>query len=156
MRKRAPGFTLLEVAVALAILVVGVTVVMQIFSGGFKNIRRIDLAHRAMSHGENVMNRILTDDGISGPTTLSGDLDDEFSYTAEVTDWEEPDQDLSLDVTTVSVRLLKVAVEIHFKNDRFGKIYQLRCLKAVSEVDQNGVVQDPIQQLFQGNRGTRR
>ncbi len=152
MRKRQAGFTLLEVAVALAILVIGVTVVMQIFSGGFKNIRRIDLAHRAMSHGENVMNQILTDDEIAGPTTLSGDLDDDFNYTAEVTDWEAPDEGLSLDVAAPNVRLLKVAVEIHFKNDRFGKMYQLRCLKAVSEVDQNGVVQDPIQQLFQGNR----
>lgn len=152
MKRGGAGFTLLEVAVALAILVVGVTVVMQIFSGGFKNIHRIDLAHRAMSHGENVMNQILTDEEITGPTAMSGNLDDDFSYTAEVTDWEAPEEHLSLDVSAPPVRLLSVAVAIHFKNDRYGKQYLLRCLKAVSEVDQNGTVQDPIQQLFQGNR----
>lgn len=152
MKRRPAGFTLLEVAVALALLVIGVTVVMQIFSGGFKNLHRIDLAHRAMGHGENVMNQILTDEEINGPTTLSGDLDDEFNYTAEVTDWEEPTEHLELDVSAPNVRLLKVAVEIHFKNDRFGKLYQLRCLKAVSEVDPNTGVQDPIQRLFPGNR----
>ena len=57
------GFTLLEVVVALAILGVSVAIVMQIFSGGLKNLRRIDLAHRAMSHGENVMSG---DSGRSG------------------------------------------------------------------------------------------
>ena len=56
---RARGFTLLEVIAALAILGIAVGVMMQIFSGGLKNIHRIDMAHRAMHHAENVMNQVL-------------------------------------------------------------------------------------------------
>ncbi len=146
--KAQKGFTLLEVAVALALLVIGLAITMEVFSGGFKNIHRVDFAHRAMSHGENVMNEILTNEEISGPTRLSGDLDEDFSYSAEVTDWEEPSEKLNIDVVVPNVRLLKIDLKIQFKNDRFGKYYQLRCLKAISlQGDVNQVV-DPIQQLF--------
>ena len=65
------GFTLLEVVVATALLGIGVGVAMQVFSGGLKNIQRIDMAHRAMNHAENVMNEILSDQSITGPTEIS-------------------------------------------------------------------------------------
>ena len=147
------GFTLLEVVVALAVLSVSLALVLQIFSGGLKNIRRIELAHRAMSHGENVMSEILSDREIQGPTTLSGDLDEEFSYSAEVTDWEEPSETLTLDVATVNLRLLDVQVRINFKNDRFGKFYRLQSLKAVSMQPAepgNTPVADRIRELLGG------
>jgi len=60
------GFSLLEIVVALAILGMGVAVVMQIFSGGLKNIHRIDMAHQAMNHAENVMNEILSNEAVRG------------------------------------------------------------------------------------------
>jgi len=148
MRK---GFTLLEVVVAVAILSVGVGVSMQIFSGGLKNIHRIDMAHRAMNHAENIMNEVLCDQSIIEPTQLSGDLDDDFSYTAEVDYWEPPEDQLSLDIVENRIELLSVVVDIHFKNDRFGKKYRAVCLKAVSLQPQPGMPGapvNPIEQLF--------
>ena len=123
-RSVSSGFTLLEIVVALAILGLTVGVVMQIFSGGLKNIHRIDMAHQAMNHAENVMNEILSNESINEPTHLAGDLDEEFAYTAEVDYWEEPEETLSIDVIEPPVHLLSVMVNVHFKNDVRGKFYR--------------------------------
>lgn len=150
MRKR--GFTLLEVVVATALLGIGVGVTMQIFSGGLNNIRRIDLAHRAMNHAENIMNQVLSDQAITGPTQLSGDLDEDFSYSATVDYWTPPgEQGLQLDVTQNPIELLSVVVDIRFKHDRHGKHYRAVCLKALSlQTDQGGLIPtgNPLQRLF--------
>ena len=147
------GFTLLEVVVALAILGVSVAIVMQIFLGGLKNLRRIDLAHRAMSHAENVMSEILADREIIGEGARSGELDNEFRYTAEVTEWEIPQEQLSLELVAPTSRLLQVTVLIHFVNDRFGKSYRLSTLKTVSNADLPQSLADPGNPLQQQSRG---
>jgi prepilin-type N-terminal cleavage/methylation domain-containing protein len=149
-RADSRGFTLIEVVVALAILSISLATVMQIFSGGLKNIHRVDLAHRAMSHGENVMNEVLADQEIQGATVLSGDLDEEFDYTVEVRDFEAADAELAMDIAAPTVLLLEVEVRIRFKNDRFGKFYRLSCLKSVSLSNDVGdpLSADPIRQLF--------
>ena len=125
--------------------------------GGLKNIHRIDLAHRAMAHGENVMSEILSNEEIIGPAQLSGDLDEDFSYSAEVADFEDSDQSLALpNVAAPNIHLLSVQVRIMFKNDKHGKYYQISSLKAVSlmamEGDLQGLSGDPIRRLF--GRGT--
>ncbi len=150
-RKR--GFTLLEVVVALAIMGIGVATALSIFSGGLKNLRRIDLAHRAMSHAENVMNEILTDESIREPRNFSGDLDEDFSYTASVTLWEEPKERLALDITEPPAYILGVDVEIHFKNDPNGKLYRAVCLKTISKQSPDQYTTAPneaIRRLFGG------
>ncbi len=131
--RRSTGFTLLEVLVAVSILGLGVAVTMQIFSGGLKNVRRIDLAHRAMGHAENVMNRILSDEDLVGPIQLEGNLDDEFDYTATVDFWEPPRQGLSLQIAVPPVNLLLVEVRVRYRNDSRGKFYTVRCLKLVPD-----------------------
>ena len=131
--RRSTGFTLLEVLVAVSILGVGVAVTMQTFSGGLKNVRRIDLAHRAMGHAENVMNRLLSDEELVGPIQLQGDLDEEFDYTASVDFWQPPRPGLSLEIAVPPVNLLLVEVRVRYRNDRRGKFYTARCLKLVPD-----------------------
>lgn len=148
---RVRGFTLLEVVVAVAILGLSVAVAMQIFSGGLKNVHRIDLAHQAMSHAENVLNQVLADESIFQPQELAGDLDENFRYVCRVDYWEPPEGRLALEPARAKIDLLSVVVEVHFKNDRYGKLYRIATLKAVSsEPFQPGPV-DPaeaIRQLF--------
>lgn len=153
--KQAGGFTLLEIVVAVAVLGVSVGIAMQIFSGGLKNIHRIEMAHEAMNHAENVMNEILADEEIIGPVTLSGDLDEEFSYSAEVDYWDPPEEPvLQLDITQKTTELLSVVVDIHFKKSKYGKRYRAVCLKTIpigGVADGPGnLPPDPIQQLFGG------
>lgn len=133
---RTKGFTLLEIVVAVAILGVAVGTAMQIFSGGLKNVRKIDLAHRAMNHAENIMNQILSDEEMRQPTELGGDLDDEFRYHATVDEWQETRQQGDLEIPLsqpLNIRLLSVRVDVYFKNDRNGKFYRTVSLKTVSE-----------------------
>jgi general secretion pathway protein I len=144
------GFTLLEIVVALAILGMGVTVVMQIFSGGLKNIHRIDMAHQAMNHAENVMNEILSDEAIAGEVSFADDLDEEFAYTAEVRYWEAPEDQLTIELVEPRVSLLSVQVDVHFRNDPNGKLYRAVCLKTIPN-ESSGPVRtsaNAIQKLF--------
>lgn len=144
------GFTLLEIMVALAILGMGVAVVMQIFSGGLKNIHRIDMAHQAMNHAENVMNEVISNAEIVAGMSMGDDLDDEFSYTVEVRHWEAPEDTFSLGVVQPRAHLLSVQVNVYFKNDPNGKLYRAVTLKTVPNETagpaRNSV--DAIRQLF--------
>ena len=144
------GFTLLEIVVALAILGMGVAVVMQIFSGGLKNIHRIDMAHQAMNHAENVMNEILSNQAIVGEVSLADELDEEFAYTAEVRYWEAPDDNFVIDIVEPGAYLLSVQVDVHFKNDPNGKLYRAVCLKTVpnESAGPTRTSTDAIRQLF--------
>jgi general secretion pathway protein I len=128
------GFTLLEIVVAVAILGVGVSLAMQIFSGGLKNIHRISMAQTAMNHAENVMNEILSDQAIIGPVELSGELDGDFSYAVQVAPWTPPESGLALPAMPPErqVEILSVVVDIFFKGDARGKTYRAVCLKTVS------------------------
>ncbi|MEE8160429.1 MAG: hypothetical protein V3T61_02200, partial [Acidobacteriota bacterium] len=134
------------------ILGVAVAVIMQIFAGGLKNIHRIDMAHRAMNHAENVMNDILIDQTIRAPVQLSGDLDEEFSYTAEVEYWQDPEKSFSIEGVEPSLYLLGIQVDVQFRNDSRGKLYRTLCLKAVPNLEGPGfqTPQDVVRQLFGG------
>ncbi len=148
MRTRSAGFTLLEVVVSLALLSIAVGAILQIFSGGFKNIHRIEMAHRAMAHGENVMSELLADGELTEATSLAEDLDEDFRYVATLQDWEPPVDKLMVDVTEDQIRLLEIQVRIYFKNDRFGKYYELASLKAISNIEDGIGTGDAIRQLF--------
>ena len=118
---------------AVAVLSIGVGTALQIFSGGFKNLRRIELAHQAMHHAENVMNQILSDEAIREPVRFAEVLDEEFQYEAEVDYWEEPEERLSIDVVEMNVYLLSVLVDVQFRNDPHGKMYRTTSLKMVTQ-----------------------
>jgi len=128
------GFTLLEIVVAVAILGVGVSMAMQIFSGGLKNIHRISMAKDAMNHAENVMNEILSDQSIAGPVELSGELDEDFSYSVQVAPWNPPESNIPMppDPAQQRIQILSVVVDIFFKGDARGKTYRAVCLKTVA------------------------
>ncbi|MBI4446504.1 MAG: type II secretion system protein [Acidobacteria bacterium] len=145
------GFTLLEIVVAMAILGIAVGAILQIFSGGMKNIYKIDLAHRAMNHAENVMNEILTDETVRQSTARSGDLDDEFRYEAVVEEWQENRERPTIQGNLPPVRLLNVRVDVYFKNDPNGKFYRTVSMKMVSDQQASPLQQTPteaIRQLF--------
>ena len=148
--QRSRGFTLLEIVVALAILGMGVAVMMQIFSGGLKNIYRMNMAHHAMGHAENVMNEILSNEAITGEWSLSDDLDEEFAYVAEVRHWEGPEDTFAIEVVEPPVYLLSVQVDVYFKNDPNGKLYRAVCLKTVPTASSGPgpTSSDKIRQLF--------
>ncbi|HSR67688.1 MAG TPA: type II secretion system protein [Acidobacteriota bacterium] len=156
MKTPQPGFTLLEVVVATALLGIGIAVAMQVFTGGIRNIYRIEEAHRAMNHAENVMNEVLADADIRDPYQDSGDLDEDFSYEVTVDYWEnaadaESLQPLEGSITAgPRVYLLSIVVDINFKDSRRGRRYRLTSLKAVAEqTDPGDIGAESLRRLFQ-------
>lgn len=150
------GFTLLELVVSVAILGIGLAMAMQIFSGGLNNIHRMDLSHRAMTHAENVMNQILSDEAIRGPLEMTGDLDEDFYYSVVVDHWEEPRERLAVEEEIdPGMYLLSVVVDIHFRDDRRGRLYRTVSLKGVAKETHRTAPMSPmdaIQQLFGAGR----
>ena len=130
-RGEAGGFTLLEVVVALAVVGIGITLGMQLFSGALRNIRKIELATQAMNHAENVMNEILSDENIKGARTMHDDLDDNFRWEAVIEEFEIPEQSNWRSMQPFPMKLLNVRVDVLYKNDRYGKLYRLSSLKPV-------------------------
>ncbi|MBI2822081.1 MAG: type II secretion system protein [Acidobacteria bacterium] len=125
------GFTLLEVVVALAIVGVGITLALQLFSGALKNVRKIDLAAEAMNHAENVMNEILSDENIRSARAMHDDIDENFRWEAVIDEFEVPEQSRWEAQQPFPLKLLNVRVDVVYKNDKYGKLYRLSCLKPV-------------------------
>ena len=125
------GFTLLEVVVALAVVGIGVTLALQLFSGALKNIRKVELASQAMNHAENVMNEILSDENIKGARSMHDDIDENFRWEAVIQDFEIPEQSQWNSPQAFPLKLLNVRVDVIYKNDRNGRLYRLSCLKPV-------------------------
>ncbi|HEY2933290.1 MAG TPA: hypothetical protein VGK99_16235 [Acidobacteriota bacterium] len=121
----------MEIVVALAVVSVGITLALQLFSGAIKNVRKIDLAGQAMNHAENVMNEILSDETIKGPMTRHDDLDENFRWVAEVQDYQIPEMSRWDPQQPFPLKLLNVRVDVIYKNDKNGKLYRLSCLKPV-------------------------
>jgi general secretion pathway protein I len=151
--RRVRGFTLLEVVVAVAILGVSVGLAVQLFSQGLNNVRRIELAHQAMSHAENLMNEILSDESIDGPRQFAGDLDEDFTFRAAVDYWEPPSESrLPLPEVESRIQLLSVMVEVHYRDDPHGKLFRTATLKSVSNepFEQPSNPADALRRLFGG------
>lgn len=128
---KSRGFSLLEVVIALAIVGVGITLALQLFSGALKNVRKIDFAGQAMNHAENVMNEILSDETIKGPIARHDDIDDNFRWEAIIQDFEIPEQSQWDSPQPFPMKLLHVRVDVIYKKDKNGKLYRLSCLKLV-------------------------
>ncbi|MGI8784787.1 MAG: type IV pilus modification PilV family protein [Acidobacteriota bacterium] len=132
------GFTLLEVIVAVSILAISSALCLRLFSGSMNNIRRIDSSAEAMSHAENVMNEILADDRVDKPTTLAGDLDENYRWEAVIQDYSVMEDSLFAQekARRLPVKLLSIRVDLHFKKSSQGRLYRLVSLKTVMDSQQ--------------------
>jgi general secretion pathway protein I len=77
------GFTLIEIVVALAILSIGVTVIMELFAGGLRSARVSEDYTKATWHGQAKMEEMLMIRDLSEGVT-EGTFDDQFSWKSEV------------------------------------------------------------------------
>ncbi len=90
MRRRASistgvkrGFTLIEVVVALAILSIGLTVLMELFSGGLRLGRTSGEYSKAVNFGRMKMEEIMTQQSVEEGTD-EGKFDDTYSWQVEM------------------------------------------------------------------------
>ena len=77
------GFTLIEIVVALAILAIGLTVVLEGFAGGLRSARVSEDYTKATWHGQTKMEEMLMTQELTEEVT-EGTFDNQFSWKSEV------------------------------------------------------------------------
>ena len=129
----AGGFTLLEIAVALAVLGVGVVTCLQIFSGSLRLQSRASRQSRAVLHARAAMDALLFGSGIADHseerTTAEG------FRTRVVVRHAGPEEGIDerdLDVQSdVSLRYLEV--DVTWQDGTGFKTYTVKSMRAVPE-----------------------
>jgi len=134
MRRRAAGFTLLEISVALAILGVGVVACMQIFGASLRLQDRAMRESRAVLHARATMDALLFQPEITDHT--------EERTTAEgfkthiLVRHAGPDEGLpetrALDVQS-DVALRYLQVDVTWEDGAGAKTYTLRSMRVANE-----------------------
>ncbi len=101
---RRKGFTLLEVLVAMVILTISFTVLLQSISGGIRGIDRNRVASIAHMHAQSKFDEIAAWTELA-PGSWQGRYDDGFSYEIEIFA-------LGTGGTLIEIDLLKITVRI--------------------------------------------
>jgi prepilin-type N-terminal cleavage/methylation domain-containing protein len=120
------GFTLLEVLVAIAILGIAVTVVIELFSANLRAIATSGDYISAATKAEAKMREILDDDELS-EKSWSETTDDSYRIDVSVTDA------LKDRTENLQVRLLEIDLIIHWTKGTKEKSLTLRTLKMVEK-----------------------
>lgn len=125
--KRSAGFTLLEVIVAMAILGIAITVVLQLFSA---NLRAISVSGdyvTAATRAEAKMREVLSDDTLS-EKYFSEATQEGYRIDISITDvMKERTENLK-------VKLLEVDLTIHWIQGTKQKSMSLRTFKVVEKI----------------------
>lgn len=113
MRKKqnpnAEGFTLIEVIVAMTIIAVSMTLVMQLFSSGLRVSRRSCDYTRAVVHAKGIMEEIAVK-----PEQGSGEFEDGFRWRSEVEPFGEPNENVGEE----PVNLMKIKVTVEWDDSK--------------------------------------
>lgn len=125
--KRSAGFTLLEVIVAIAILGIAISVVLQLFSA---NLRAISVSGdyvAAATRAEVKMREILSDDKLS-EKSFSEATQDGYRIDVSIIDV------LKERTENLRVKLLEVDLTIHWIQGTKQKSMSLRTFKVVEKI----------------------
>jgi prepilin-type N-terminal cleavage/methylation domain-containing protein len=132
--RRAPGFTLLEIAVALAILGIGVVTCLQIFSGSLRLQDRATRQSRAVLHARATMDALLFQPEITDHseerTTADGFVTHILVRHAEPSEGAPDPKDLE---DTPETTLRYVQVDVQWQDGLGEKSYTVTSLRMAPE-----------------------
>ncbi|MBZ0104732.1 MAG: prepilin-type N-terminal cleavage/methylation domain-containing protein [Sulfuricella denitrificans] len=121
------GFSLIEILVAFVILSLTLGVIMQIFSGGLRNVRRSDDYSRALFLAESRLAAL----GVEQPLHeggMSGELDRRYHWQILVQPYREA---VTTDETQLKVGLYRVMVVVNWDDGRQARHLELTSLRLV-------------------------
>ncbi len=137
MRRENRGFTLIEIAVAMAILGIGVVTLQQIYQGSLRLQNRASRQSRAVLHARAQMDALffqrLIKDGTSEQTTREGFRTRVTVRHATPEEGGADDKGLGFELET-GLRYLEV--EVAWSDGSGMKTYTLRSLRMASEDDE--------------------
>lgn len=119
------GFTLLEILVAISIMAICLTVILQLFSGALKSGRLSDDYTRAVFHAKEIMEEILVSNALEEGVS-EGRFDDSYSWKAEVVRIEQLEEEESrLPMDTFAIK-----VQVTWGGANKNKRFELETIKA--------------------------
>lgn len=132
MNKFNRGFSLLEVLVAFVMLALILGTSMQIFSGGLRNISRVDEYQQAILLGQNKLASI----GIETPLKISesnGEFNDIYRWQLSIRPYltaptQTTDQ-AGVPAPTLPISLLEVEIQIFWNNNNQPRSANLKTLR---------------------------
>jgi len=133
MKGHGSGFTLVETLVALIVLSVALTMILQLFSGGINSKRRSGEYTRAVFRASEVMETILVSDTLSDQV-LEGSFEDGFTWKItllEIVDDQEESEE-STDEEK-GVILYQVDLDLSWESGERTKHFQVSTLKMVQD-----------------------
>jgi len=90
MRARQTGFTLIEVLVAFVVTTISVVVLMQVFTGGLKNLSRMEQVSTAAMIAESRMNVVGAIHPVVAGNLSGEDEDGEYRWEIIIEPWTDP------------------------------------------------------------------
>ena len=125
-RHAEKGFTLIEVLVAVALLGIAVTVVIQLFSVNLRAIASSEDYIYASARAEAEMRELLDDDELS-ETSFSEITDDGYRMDVSIAEV------LQERTENLQVRVLEVVLEVHWTKGAHERSLTLRTLKMMEK-----------------------
>ncbi|MDD5712204.1 MAG: type II secretion system protein [Smithellaceae bacterium] len=123
--ERHGGFTLLEVLVALSILAIAVTIILQIFTGGLKTIAASGNASEAMMQADGKMREILREPNLSERKWR--DTSNE-SYPMDISAaevWRDRTEGLGM-------KAMEIELTVRWREGQREKNFTIRTVKTIS------------------------
>jgi general secretion pathway protein I len=124
------GFTLLEVVIALAILGIGLTVIIELFSGGLRLGRTSEEYTKAINYASVKMEEIMTQQNVEEGTD-EGEFDDTFRWQVGVNKVDVLPGEKSTEFKP-PVELYQVKVDVLWKSgskERSARLESYRTIK---------------------------
>jgi general secretion pathway protein I len=125
-RKGTSGFTLLEVLVALALLGIAVTAILQLFSANLKSISTSEEYVAGSLEAQSKMREVL-DSGEFSERSWNGITDNGYRFQVSVSD------SLPERVETLPVKLVVVEVKVYWARGAGEKSLTLKTMKMVEK-----------------------
>lgn len=131
---RNKGFTLIEVVVALAILGVGLTVIMELFSGGLRLARASMEYTKAVNYARTKMEEIAVKSALQEGTGEGESHDKAFRWQVAVKKVDLLSIDKSMDYKP-PVELFQVKIDVFWKSGSKDRSTSLESLKAIKPAE---------------------
>lgn len=128
------GFTLIETLVAMMILSISLTVILQLFSGGLRSERLSDDYTRAVFYAREKMEEILLVEKLTDEVA-EGEFDEDFKWKAQVV-YIEPDEE---EKTKTPVDTFNITVEVSWKSGIQEKHFEISTLKIAEKLNPDAV-----------------
>lgn len=122
------GFTLIETLVAMMLLAISLTIILQLFSGGLKAVQLSNHYTRAIFYAQEKMDEILLNEAIA-EGVWEEELDDGWTLKAEVTDTQAEKEESD----KLPVNLFDVNLTVGWLEGSREKRFELSTLKIVKK-----------------------